>query len=113
MKPEQIIILFAFIFAAIIIALIIYAFLHRKPKEIERHKTGFLATNIQLLKIKWDKNTEDISKEIGFDFHQIELALQEKQGLSISQINKVAEYFKMDKMILIYHDLREDYDKKW
>lgn len=111
MKKTDAIILFVCIICILVfIASISILLSKRKPeKSQERFHTYFLQTNLQLLKVKWDKTTDIISKEIGFDFSNVELALQNKQGLTITEINQIAIYFKVDKMILLYHDMRTDY----
>lgn len=95
----------------LIVALVI--FLSKPKKEVERQQIGFLKTNIQLLKIKNNKTSEEINREIRINFIEAERAINENRGLTNNEINQIAEYFHLDKMILIYHDLREEYDEKW
>lgn len=101
------------IVSMVILIIILIAILIKPKKVIERHGIGFLKSNIQLLKIKNNKTTEEINREISINFLEAERAINENRGLTNEEINKLAEYFKIDKMILIYHDLREEYDEKW
>lgn len=95
----------------LIVALII--FFSKPKKEVERQQIGFLKTNIQLLKIKNNKTSEEINREIKINFIEAEKAINENKGLTNNEIIQIADYFQLDKMILIYHDLREEYDEKW
>lgn len=103
--------LIAAIGVIVFISLILICVLRKK--KAEKFECGFLKTNLQFLKIKLNKDSKIIDTEMTIDFVELEKSIKLDQGITNDELNTLAEYFQIDKMILIYHDLREEYDEKW